>query len=69
MDRLLCWIALAIAVVLLLVFGADLFVGYPFGGGAAMGGGFGLFGTFDLVGIIACGLTMYLAVSTVRELR
>jgi hypothetical protein len=59
----MCWGSIGVAVVLLLLFGLDLALGLPFGGGMD------LFGPIDILGIVGCTLTGYLAWHTLRELR
>src|SRR5262245_37565637 len=61
MDRGVCWAALGISGLLLLLFILDLALGWPFGGS--------LFVPIDVVGILACLLTAYLSWHTLRELR
>jgi hypothetical protein len=63
MDRWFCWGSLGVSGVLLLLFLLDIVLLFPFGGGAT------LFMPIDIVGILACLLTGYLAWSTLRELR
>ncbi len=61
MDRILCYGSLGIAILMLLVFLADLFVGTPFGGGP--------FTTVDLMGVIASAIVIYLAWNASRDLK
>jgi hypothetical protein len=61
MDKKLCIGALVVAGVMLLLFLLDLIVGLPFGGGA--------FFAIDIIGLLASVILIYLAGSTLRELR
>ncbi len=61
MDKKLCIGALVVAGVMLLLFLLDLIVGLPFGGGSFL--------AIDIIGLLASGILIYLAASTLRELR
>lgn len=61
MEKGLCYGALGVAALMLLVFLLDLVAKFPFGGG--------VFATFDVFGIIASGVVGYLAYSARRDLK
>ena len=58
MDKWLCWGSMGVAGLLLLLFLLDIPVSLPFGG----------FVTVDIIGILACGIVIYLAWDASREL-
>jgi hypothetical protein len=60
MEKWLCWGSLGVAGLLLLLFLLDLILGFPFGG---------IDWYINVVGILACGLTGYLAWESFREIR
>jgi hypothetical protein len=60
MEKWLCWGSLGVAGVLLLLFLLDIILGIPFGGIGYI---------VDGIGIVACGLTGYLAWESFKELR
>jgi hypothetical protein len=60
MDKWLCWGSMGVAGLLLLLFILDIPLGIPFGGISIF---------VDIMGILACGLVLYLAWSASRELR
>ncbi len=60
MEKWLCWIAMAVTGFMLVVFGADLFLQFPFQRTSA---------TIDVLGIIACGVVGYLSWDALRDLR
>jgi len=60
MEKWLCWGSLGVSGILLLLFLLDLILGIPFGGIDWVVSG---------IGIIACGLTGYLAWESQKELR
>ncbi len=60
MEKWLCWGALGVAGLLLLLFLLDLIIGFPFGG---------IDWYINIIGILACGLTGYLAWESFREIR
>jgi hypothetical protein len=60
MEKWLCWTAMGVAGVLLLLFLLDLFFGVPFGG---------ISGFVDVVLILACGIVLYLAWETLKDWR
>ena len=60
MEKWLCWGSLGVAGLLLLLFLLDMFLSFPFGGVGYV---------IDIIGIIACGLTGYLAWESFREIR
>ncbi len=60
MEKGMCWGALGISGVLLLLFLLDIIIQFPFGG---------LSMTIDILGILATGVTAYLAWDAVREIR
>ena len=61
MDKALCYGALTVAALMMLVFLLDLIVGAPFGGGA--------FATADVLGFLASGVVAYLAWNAARDLK
>jgi hypothetical protein len=60
MEKWLCWGSLGVAGLLLLLFLLDLVLGFPFGG---------IDWYINILGMIACGLTGYLAWESFREIR
>ena len=60
MEKWLCWGAMGVAGLLLLMFLADLFLGAPFGGVSK---------AVDVMSILACVLVLYLAWDALRDLR
>jgi hypothetical protein len=61
MQKGLCYGALGVAALLLLLFLLDLVAGFPFGGSP--------FGVVDVFGIIASGIVGYLAWNASRDLK
>lgn len=61
MEKGLCYGAMGVAALLLLLFLLDLFAGFPFGGSP--------FIAVDVFGIIAAGIIGYLGWNTFRELK
>ncbi|MCI0701792.1 MAG: hypothetical protein L0241_11975 [Planctomycetia bacterium] len=59
MEKALCYGALAIAALMLLIFLLDLVAGVPFGGGP--------FITVDVFGLLASALVVYLSWNAARE--
>jgi hypothetical protein len=59
MDKWLCWGSMGVAGFLLLLFLLDIPLGLPFGG---------INIAVDVIGILACGLVIYLAWDASREL-
>ena len=62
MDKKLCVGALVVAGLMLLLYILDLLTTFPFGGT-------GPFTYIDIIGIIAAGILLYMAIHTLRELR
>jgi hypothetical protein len=60
MEKWLCWGSLGVAGILLLLFLLDMTFGIPFGGIGWM---------VNIIGVLACGLTAYLAWESFKELR
>ena len=60
MEKGLCYGALAIAALMLLVFLLDLFAGVPFGSA---------FTVVDVFGVLASGIVVYLAWNASRDLK
>jgi hypothetical protein len=60
MDKWLCWGSLGVSGLLLLLFLLDLFLSIPFGGISAV---------VDIVGILASGIVLFLAIDAMRDLR
>jgi hypothetical protein len=61
MEKILCFGSLGIAILMLLIFLLDLFVGTPFGGGP--------FVTVDVMGLLASGIVAYLAWNASKDLK
>lgn len=61
MDKILCYGSLGIAILMLLLFLMDLFVGFPFGGGP--------FTTVNVFGVLASGIVVYLAWNASKDLK
>ena len=61
MAKGLCYGAIGIGALMLLVFMLDLIAGVPFGGGP--------FGTVDVFGVLASGLVIYLGWNAARDLK
>jgi hypothetical protein len=62
MEKALCYGALAIGALMLVVFLLDLVAGIPFGGGGA-------FATGDVFGLFASAIVVYLAYNASRDLK
>jgi hypothetical protein len=60
MEKWLCWGTLGVAGLLFLLFLLDMILGIPFGGVGYL---------VDGIGVVACGLTCYLAWESFKELR
>jgi hypothetical protein len=60
MDKWLCWGSIGVSGLLLLLFLLDLIFGIPFGSMSA---------TVDVIGILASGLVLFLAIDAMRDLR
>ena len=60
MEKWLCWSAIGIAGLMLLLFLLDIIVGIPFGG---------LNAVVDVFGILASGLVLFLGWDAMRDLR
>jgi hypothetical protein len=60
MEKWMCWAAMGIAGLLLLLFLLDLFAGVPFGG---------ISKAVDIMSILASGLVLYLAYDAFKDLR
>ncbi len=61
MEKGLCYGALGVAVLMLLLFLLDLIAGFPFGGSP--------FAVVDILGILASGVVGYLAWNASRDLK
>jgi hypothetical protein len=61
MDKILCYGSLGVAILMLLIFLADLFASIPFGGGP--------FVTVDVIGAVASGVVAYLAFNAIKDLK
>jgi hypothetical protein len=59
MEKWLCWVSMGIAGFLLLLFLLDLVLGFPFGS---------LSQVVDIIGLITCGLVLYLGWDASRDL-
>ncbi len=60
MEKYLCWGAIGVAGLMLLLFLLDIIVGIPFGG---------LSSAVDIFGILASGLVLFLGWDALRDLR
>jgi hypothetical protein len=60
MDKWLCWGSMGVSGLLLLLFLLDLFLSMPFGGISKV---------VDVLGILASGLVLFLAIDAFRDLR
>ena len=65
MDKALCYGALGIGALMMLVFLLDLLVGQPFGGGAQPN----QFVTGDIFGLLASAIVVYLGWNASRDLK
>jgi hypothetical protein len=65
MDKALCYGALGVAVLMLVVFLLDLVAGFPFGRGA----GSNPFFLVDIFGVLSSAIVGYLAWNASRDLR
>ena len=65
MDKALCYGALGIGALMMLVFLLDLLTGHPFGGGAADN----KFVTGDIFGLLASAIVVYLGWNASRDLK
>ena len=62
MEKWMCYGALGLAALMLLVFVADLFTGAVFGGPEG-----NPFGTVDVIGALASGVVAYLSLSALKD--
>ena len=60
MEKWLCWGAMGVSGVLLVLFVLDLVLGFPFGGLSAI---------VDILGALSCGLIGYLGWDAFKDLR
>lgn len=60
LERYLCWGALGVAGLLVLLFLLDMFASWPFAGAS---------GALDVFMILASGIVIYVCIDTLRELR
>jgi len=60
MEKWLCWGAMGVAGLLLVLFVLDLVMQVPFGGVSAV---------VDIISLLVCGLVLYLAWDAFRDLR
>jgi hypothetical protein len=60
MEKWLCWASMGVSGLLLLLFLLDLFLSFPFGG---------LSKVVDVLGILCCGMVLYLAWDAFKDLR
>jgi hypothetical protein len=60
MEKWLCWSALGVSGLLLLLFLLDIFLSFPFGGSSIF---------VDILGILVCGMVGYLGWDAFRDLR
>ncbi len=61
MEKALCYGSLGIAILMLLIFLADIVAGKPFGGGP--------FVTIDVFGFLSSGIVIYLAWNASKDLK
>jgi hypothetical protein len=61
MEKGLCYGALGVAALMLVVFLLDLVAGFPFGGSPFM--------VLDILGIVAAGVVAYLAFNAAKDLK
>ena len=61
MDRILCFGALGVGILMALLFLLDLVAKFPFGGGP--------FTTVDIFGLLASGIVIYLALNAKKDLK
>lgn len=61
MDKILCFASLGVAILMCLLFLLDLVAGFPFGGGP--------FVTVDILGVLASGIVIYLALNVMKDLK
>lgn len=61
MEKILCYSSLAVAILVLLMFLLDLVLGVPFGGGPFM--------LVDVLGVLAAGIVVYLAINVMKDLK
>jgi hypothetical protein len=61
MDKILCFGALGVGVVMALLFLLDLAAGFPFGGGP--------FVVVDVVGLLSSAIVIYLALNAKKDLK
>lgn len=60
MEKVLCWIAMGVSGLMLILFLVDLIVGFPFGRTSA---------AVDVLGVLACGIVGYLSWDAFRDLK
>jgi len=60
MEKWLCFGSMGVAGLLLLLFLLDIVLGIPFGGSSLV---------VDILGVVVCGLVLYLAFDAFRDLR
>lgn len=61
MEKILCYSSLAVAILVFLMFLLDLIAGVPFGGGP--------FFVADILGVLAAGIVIYLAINVMKDLK
>ena len=61
MDKILCYGSLGVAILMAFLFLLDLVAKFPFGGGP--------FATVDIIGLIASGIVIYLALNAKKDLK
>ena len=61
MEKILCFGALGVAILMALIFLLDLVAKFPFGGGA--------FTLVDILGLLASGIVIYLALNAKKDLK
>lgn len=61
MDKILCFGALGVAILMALLFLLDLVAKFPFGGGP--------FSFVDILGLLASGIVIYLAINAKKDLK
>jgi hypothetical protein len=70
LPKWLCWGAIGVAGLLMLLFILDLAIGWPFEGGFTRTGDYaGHVMVIDIIGIITAGIILYLGYNVYRDIR
>ena len=67
MEKWMCLGSIGVAVVMLLIFGLDMFIGYPFGNGEA--GYDSPFGLIDGACLLGAGILVYLGWNAYKDVK